>query len=100
MLTRTALFLFLMLLCLLAAGCESWRNRPPRGWHEQEVASIPYNEHSLVNYRLAKQYIAQGRYELARYRLQQAFNAARTKPEQQMIQRELDNCNRLIQANR
>ncbi|AGW14531.1 hypothetical protein [Megalodesulfovibrio gigas] len=96
---RTALLL-LSLLCLLAGSFLSCRTRPPRGWHEQEVVSIPYNEHSLVNYRLAKQYIAQGRYELARYRLQQAHNAARTRPEQQMIQRELENCDRLIQANR
>ncbi|GAB7080398.1 hypothetical protein [Megalodesulfovibrio paquesii] len=89
-------FLLALLSFLLAAGCA----RSPRDWQEHDVASVPYNEHSLSNFRLAKQYMAEGRYELARYRLQQAYNSARTKPEQMMIQRELENCNRLVQAAR
>ncbi len=97
-----AIYLIILLLGLLVLQgcCTTKRETVGSHWCEQEQAAINFNEHSLVNYRLAKQYMAQGRYELARYRLQQAHNSAQSPNEKWMIQRELDNANRLVKAQR
>lgn len=93
--------LYLFMLCgLLLAGCAEKKHpiSGPPGWCERDVISIDFNEHSLVNYRLAKQYMHEGRYELAQYRLELAHHSAQNANERWMIQRELDKAKRHIQT--
>ena len=74
----------LLLLCLalpLMHGCT-------------RVAVTPEAEETIFNWTQARDYQAQGRYELAR------LAAARTPETQQTLQRELDSVDRMIEAMR
>ncbi len=80
----------LLLLCLalpLMHGCT-------------RVAVTPEAEETIFNWTQARDYQAQGRYELARQYYLVALAAARTPETQQTLQRELDSVDRMIEAMR
>lgn len=80
----------LLLLCLalpLMHGCT-------------KVAVTPEAEETIFNWTQARDYQAQGRYELARQHYLVALAAARTPETQQTLQRELDSVDRMIEAMR
>lgn len=72
---------------VLAAGCT-------------KVAVLPESGETLSNWTLARDYQAQGRYELARQYYLLALAGARTPESQQTLQRELNSVDRMIEAMR
>jgi len=71
---RTALALTIVL-CLapLVAACSKKEYKQP-GYG---IATVPYHEATLQNIMISRQYMAQGRYELAKERLLLAMAASR-----------------------
>lgn len=65
-----------------------------------KVAVTPEAEEAISNWSQARDYQAQGRYELARQHYLLALAAARTPESQQTLQRELDSVDRMIEAMR
>lgn len=63
-----------------------------------KVAVIPEAEETVYNWSQARDYQAQGRYELARQHYLLALAAARTAESQQTLQRELDSVDRMLEA--
>ncbi len=65
-----------------------------------KIAVIPEAEETVYNWSQARDYQAQGRYELARQHYLLALAAARTAESQQTLQRELDSVDRMLEAMR
>lgn len=91
------LVLALLALWLVAmAGCEGYTRAPARA----DVAAVPYHEHSLWNLYRARDYMAQGRYEIAREHLALARSTAKTKEMQTLLDREIAAVNAAIRNRR
>ncbi|MEG2005092.1 MAG: hypothetical protein RR014_03555 [Bilophila sp.] len=73
--------------CIWIAGCTS-------------IAVIPESGETITNWSLARDYQAQGRYELARQHFLLALASSRTTDSQTTLQREMDALDRMIQAMR
>lgn len=73
---------------LLLPGCGS------------DTLVIRESEDSIANWSLARDYQAQGRYELARQHYLLALASSRTAQTQSTLQRELDSLDRKIAAKR
>lgn len=87
---------FMLLWALSIAGCEGVYQSPASA----EVASVPYSEQSLWNLYRARDYMAQGRYEIAREHLALARSSARTQEMQQLLDREMAAVNSAIRSRR
>ena len=66
--------------------------------HESEVAAAPYSYESLYNYQMGKNYLAEGRYELAKERFTLALAANRNPEMQDTLVHELEAVNMMIQT--
>ncbi|TVM18254.1 hypothetical protein DPQ33_05730 [Oceanidesulfovibrio indonesiensis] len=95
-------FTSIIILALLAlwftalTGCEGYTRPPARA----DVAAVPYHEHSLWNLYRARDYMAQGRYEIAREHLALARSTAKTKEMQELLDREIAAVNAAIRTRR
>lgn len=89
----------LVILVLLSAGlvtaCGSSRSDEC-----MTVAQAPYSENSLNNLHIGRQYLAQGRYELAREHFLMGLASARNGAMRQRLSQELQAAERMIQAQR
>ncbi|MFW5733884.1 MAG: hypothetical protein ACOCWR_02380 [Oceanidesulfovibrio sp.] len=77
-------------------GCEGRMHTTGRA----DVAAVPYHEHSLWNLYRARDYMAQGRYEIAREHLALARTTAKTKEMQELLDREIAAMNAAIRNRR
>ena len=66
--------------------------------HESEVAAAPYNYEALYNFQMGKNYLAEGRYELAKERFTLALAANRNPEMQDTLVHELEAVNMMIQT--
>lgn len=81
--TRMLLLFVLMLFC---SGCA------------QRLTTIPDSAEAMANWQTARNFQAQGRYELARQYYVVALAASRSPETQTVLKRELDATERMIQA--
>ncbi|QJT07861.1 hypothetical protein [Oceanidesulfovibrio marinus] len=94
--TSILITVLMILWALSIAGCDGVYRQPANA----EVASVPYNEQSLWNLYRARDYMAQGRYEIAREHLALARSSARTQEMQQLLDREMASVNAAIRSRR
>lgn len=87
-----------ILLALAAAGCQ--HGAPLLPTKKAEPVGAPYHEHALYNLQLGREYMADGRYELAQERLLFALASARDESLKMRLTRELETCRRLIVTQR
>lgn len=88
------LILALLLACLLW-GCGGTRPN-----EITEAAVTPYDANCLQNMRLGRDYIAQGRYELAREHYLIALAASKDAETRNVISRELNSVDMMIKTER
>lgn len=80
--------LALLLLALLAGGCA------------QRLTTIPDSAEAMANWQTARNFQAQGRFELSRQYYVIALAASRSPESQTVLKRELEVVERMIQAMR
>ena len=66
--------------------------------HESVVAAAPHSYESMYNYQMGKNYLAEGRYELAKERFTLALAASRNPEMQATLVQELEAVNMMIQT--
>ena len=65
-----------------------------------EVVSVPYTDETLVNYQAGKDFLAAGRYELAKESFTLALASSREPEMRYALMREIDSVNMMIQTRR
>lgn len=91
-------YVLILILCFapLLAGCGQKEYKQP-GYG---VATVPYHEQSLQSLMLSRQYMAQGRYELAKQRLLLALAVERDAGMRARLSEELSSADKMIQTMR
>lgn len=90
---RRCLLLILFSLLLVACGTAKY-------FSSERAAVAEYNSNCLWNLQIGRDYAAQGRYELAKEHLTLALAASDTPETKQIIVRELNSVDLMIQAQR
>ncbi len=100
---RTKILLSLCCLLFLSAGCSSLRQDESSSFFkegEPQVMAVQYNGHALYNFQLGREYLAGGRYELARERFLLALASSKNDALRRDAVTELETVNRLIRSQR
>lgn len=84
---KLQIFFLCSFACLVFFGCA-------------RTLVVQESEESIANWTLAREYQAEGRFELARQYYLLALASSRTPQTQMTLQRELDSVDRKIQAKR
>jgi hypothetical protein len=89
-------YALIVILCLapLLAGCGKKEYKQP-GYG---IATVPYHEQTLQSLTLSRQYMAQGRYELAKQRLLLALAVERDSGMRARLSEELASVDKMIQT--
>lgn len=82
----------ILLMLLALAGCSTAK--------EPDMVGAPYHENALYNYYLGRDYMARGRYELARERFLLALACSRNEDMRLMAAAELEAAQRQIESQR
>lgn len=88
-----ALIVILCLAPLLAACGKNEYKQPGYG-----IATVPHHEQTLQNLMLSRQYMAQGRYELAKQRLLLALTVERDATMRSRLSEEIASMDKMIQT--
>ena len=93
---RTISQIVLVALLLAAlAGCSKNRKEPGLA-----IAAPPYHQSTLYNFYLGRNYVSQGRYELARQRLLLAMTTAQDPEMRARLAQEVEAVDKMIQTMR
>lgn len=92
----------IMILAALPVGCASLSARAPEQQapppEPTDVVAAPYDANALHNFYVGRQFVAQGRYELAREHYLLALASAREEAMRDTLVAELQNVDRLIKT--
>ncbi len=100
--TRIRTVLASILAAALMGGCatmsELLPKDPPPPPTPMDVVAAPYSGNALQNFYIGRQYVAQGRYELAREHYLLALASAREEAMRDTLVTELQTVDRLIKT--
>lgn len=89
-----------LILCILSSLCISSFALISGCGGKTEVLSVPYSGESLINYQAGKDFLGEGRYELAKESFTLALASSRDPGMRYVIMQEIDSVNMMIETRR